>query len=41
VKAFIEFLKTPEATAVMRDKGMQVNLKEARSRLLRLVCELT
>lgn len=24
-KAFIEFLKTPEATAVMRDKGMQVN----------------
>jgi molybdate transport system substrate-binding protein len=25
VKAFIRFLKTPEATAVMRDKGMQVN----------------
>jgi molybdate transport system substrate-binding protein len=24
-KAFIQFLKTPEAIAVMRDKGMQVN----------------
>jgi molybdate transport system substrate-binding protein len=25
VKAFIEFLKTPQAAAVMREKGMQVN----------------